>query len=123
MAIVVNSCPVPVTPLLIDHIEQQLTPDRFPYYAKHGYTFAVVELSELRQLLRGGRTKGLSVGRIAERWRTDRLMDKMSFYDWATQKFHRATRNPGTEWIDVAARRVFGLNLDAAAALRKAKRR
>jgi hypothetical protein len=43
VAVVVNSCPVPVTPLLIDHIEQHLTSDRFPYYAEHGYTFAVVE--------------------------------------------------------------------------------
>jgi hypothetical protein len=123
VAIVVNSCPLPVTPLLVDYIEHSLVPDRFPHYAEHKYTWAVVELSELRQLLRGGRAKGLSVGKITCRWRTDPLMDNMSFYDWATQKLHRATRNPGTEWIDVAARRVFGVDLHAAMLLRQAPKR
>ncbi len=123
VAVVVNSCPVPVTPLLIDHIEQHLTPDRFPYYAEHGYTFAVVELSELRQLLRGGRPNGLSVGKIVDWWRTDRQLGNMSFYDWATQKLHRATRKPSGEWVDIAAQRVLGVDLKAAIELRQSSSR
>lgn len=111
LAVVVNSCPLPVTPLLMDHVAKELTPERAPFLARNPYDFAILDLSELRQVLRGARKKGLSLGEVLHRWRTDKHLRDVSFYNWATQRMPSATGRPGSEWIDSVASRVLGLQV------------
>ncbi len=113
IAVIVNSCPVPVSPVLIDHVEEQLGKKNItPFRSAHPYRIAVVNAVHLHQILRGSRRTGRSAGGIIQRWRAHPQLGDMAFYDWATQHCPRATRNIEVDWFSDAVRTVLGFDLE-----------
>lgn len=112
IAVVLNSCPVPVSPLLMMHIERRLTERNItPFRDRHPYTIAVVTAVHLHQIIRGARRTDRSVGGLVERWRKHPSLGEIPFYDWATQHCRRATRDVEADWLDDAVRTVLGIEI------------
>ena len=109
LAVVVNSCPVPVSPVLMHHIEARLAERKItPYRDQHPFQIAVVSAAHLHQIIRGSRRTGRSIGGMVERWRSHPALGDLAFYDWATQHCRKATRNVEVDWFTEAIQAVLG---------------